>query len=87
MGYWEDENTLAVRTTGMNFPYYDQSGLRQSPDAEIVERWTLTDAGNALEYELTVIDPTTFVKPVVQSKTWHWAPERSVEPYNCVEEL
>jgi hypothetical protein len=68
----------------MNFPYYDQSGLPPSPDAEIVERWTLADAGNALEYELTVIDPATFVKPVIQTKTWYWAPDRTVEPYNCL---
>ena len=86
VGHWENDKTLTVRTTGMNFPFYDQTGLRQSPDAEIVERWSLTDGGNALEYELTVIDSATFVRPVVQSKTWHWAPERTVQPYDCVEE-
>ena len=82
-GYWEGDDTLAVRTTGMNFPYYDQSGLAQTPEAEIVERWTLIDEGNALRYELTVTDPATFVRPVVQTKTWHWAPDRQIEPYNC----
>ena len=75
-GYWQDDNTLVVRTTGMSYPYYDQSGLPQSPDAEILERWTLADDGNALRYELTVIDPAAFARPVVQTKTWHWAPDR-----------
>ena len=83
VGHWEDDSTLVVRTTGMNFPYYEQSGLAQTPEAEIVERWTLTDEGNALVYELTVIDPATFVTPAVKSKTWHWAPDREVETYNC----
>ena len=87
-GYWED-GTLVVRTTGMNFPYYDQSGLPQTSDAELVERWTLMDEGNELRYELTVTDPGTFVRPVVQAKTWHWAPNRQIEPFNCdpVQEL
>ena len=81
-GHWED-STLVVRTTGMNYPYYDQTGLPQTSDAEIVERWTPMDEGNALRYELTVIDPATFVRPVVQAKTWHWAPDGEIEPYNC----
>jgi len=72
-----------VRITGMNFPYYDQSGLPQSPDAEIVERWTVADEGNRLLYELTVIDPASLVRPVVQTKTWRWAPDQEVHPYNC----
>ena len=83
-GYWEDDNTLVVRTTGMNFPYYDQSGLAQRPEsAEIVERWTLINDGHQLHYELTVIDPEIFVEPVVQTKTWAWSAERRVQPYNC----
>ena len=83
-GHWEDENTLVVRTTGMNFPYYDQSGLPQRPEsAEIVERWTVINDGHQLHYELTVTDPEIFVEPVVQTKTWAWSAERRVEPYNC----
>ena len=83
MAHWEGGNTLEVRTTGMNFPYYDQSGLAQTADAEVVERWTPNDAGDELQFEMTIIDPATFVKPVVQTKTWYWAPDRHVEPYNC----
>ena len=83
VGHWEGGNTLEVRTTGMNFPYYDQSGLAQTADAEVVERWTLNDAGDELQFEMTIIDPATFVKPVVQTKIWYWAPDRHVEPYNC----
>ena len=82
-GHWEDENTLVVRTSGMNFPYFDQSGLPQRPEAEIVERWTPINGGDQLHYELTVIDPDMFVEPIVQTKTWSWSSERKVEPYNC----
>jgi len=82
-GYWDGDGALVVRTSGMNFPYYDQSGLPQSPDAEIVERWSLADHGNQLLYELTVFDPEHFVKPVRQTKTWRWAPDQKVHPYNC----
>ena len=88
-GYWEDENTLVVRTTGMNFPYYDQSGLPQLPGAEIVERWTLINNGNQLRYELTVTDPEIFLKPVTQAKNWNWSSTQKVKPFNCdqIEEL
>ncbi len=82
-GQWEDQNTLVVRTTGMNFPFYDQSGLLQHADAEIVERWTLVDEGNELHYELTVHDPATFIKPVVQNKHWRWTGTSKIEPFNC----
>ena len=83
VGHWEGGGTLVVRTTGMRYPYYDQTGLPQSPDAEIVERWTLAEQGNVLRYELTVNDPATFVRPAVQTKTWYWAPDRQIVPYNC----
>ena len=82
-GRWEDVNTLVVHTTGMNFPYYDQSGLPQRAEAEIVERWTLINDGDQLHYELTVIDPDMFAEPVVQTKTWSWSSSRKVQPYNC----
>lgn len=82
-GRWDDDGSLVVRTTGMSFPYYDQSGLPQSADAEIIERWTLADEGNQLLYQLTVVDPETFEKPVVQTKTWNWAPDQEVSAYNC----
>ena len=83
VGHWEDGKTLVILTTGMNFPYYDQSGLAQTADAEVVERWTLNDAGDELQFEMTITDPATFAKPVVQGKTWYWAPDRHVEPYDC----
>ena len=67
----------------MNFPYLDQSGLPQRPEAEIIERWTLINDGDQLHYELTVIDPDIFVEPIVQTKTWSWSSDRRVEPYNC----
>lgn len=82
-GHWADEHTLVVRTTGMNFPAYDQSGLPQHWDAEIVERWTLINNGNQLRYELTVHDPKTFVEPAVQTKTWNWSSTQKVKPYDC----
>ena len=84
-GHWEEGTTLVVKTTGMSFPYYDQSGLPQSASAEITEKWKLADEGNQLLYELTVVDPATFVKPVTQTKTWNWAPDQEVSEYHCDE--
>jgi hypothetical protein len=84
VGKWENDNrTLVVRTTGMNFPYYDQGGLPQTAEAELIERWTLRGEGNALRYELTAIDPATFTQPITQATTWAWRPGVKIERYNC----
>lgn len=83
-GRWEG-NTLVVRTSGIDWPYFDQWGLRQSPDVVSVERFTLDDAGSRLEYSLTVTDPWLFTEPVTLTKSWRWLPGDRVLPFNCTE--
>ena len=39
---WEDENTLVVETTRINFPYMDLGGTGQSDQVRIVERYKLS---------------------------------------------
>jgi hypothetical protein len=57
-GRW-DGSTLVVDTTN----YTDKTNVRgSSPELHLVERFTRTDA-NALLYEFTVDDPSSFVKP------------------------
>ena len=48
-----------------------------------MERFTLTDDGSRLEYEMTVTDPATFTEPVVLTKSWAWRPNDEVRPYDC----
>jgi hypothetical protein len=83
-GEWEGR-TLVVRTDGINWPYFDQWGLLQSPEVQTVERFTPDAAGSRLDYELTVTDSWLFTEPVTLSKSWRWLPGDRVLPYNCTE--
>jgi len=57
-GHWEG-NTLVVETTNFsNRTLYRGA----SENMKLVEHFTVVDA-NTLDYEFTVIDPTTFVRP------------------------
>ena len=81
-GRWED-NTLVVRTTRSDWPWFDVVGIPQSLDSEMVERFTLSEDGSRLDYSLTVTDPANFTEPVTVSKFWVWYPEMTVEPFQC----
>ncbi len=57
-GHWEDD-TLVVETTNFNGKWSLRGG---GPNLYLVERFTVTDTGT-LEYEYTVHDPESFVRP------------------------
>jgi hypothetical protein len=82
VGRW-DKETLVVETTGIDYPHFDKTGIRQSTAVRTVERFTLSDDGSRLDYEMTVTDPETFTEPVVLTKSWVWRPNDEVRPYDC----
>lgn len=84
VGHW-DGSTLVVRTTRVNWPYFDHFGMiSQSDAAEMTERFTVSDDGDRLVYELTVTDPVTFTQPVSGRWVLVWRPDLVVERYECV---
>jgi hypothetical protein len=78
-----DGNALVVTTTRISWPFFSQLGIRQSPAVEIVERFTPSDDGSRLDYEMTVTDPATFTRPVVLRQYWLWLPTVTLLPYEC----
>jgi len=82
VGHWE-EDVLVVETTGVDYPWFNKTGIPQSDVVRIVERFELNADGSRLEYEMTVTDPATFTEPVVLSKTWAYRPNDEVRPYQC----
>ncbi len=85
VGRW-DGSTLVVATTGISYPYLDEHGTPQSDAVEVVEHFTLTEAGRYLDWSATVTDPETFTEPVVVFTTrWEWLPGESLQPYDCAE--
>lgn len=82
VGIWEGD-VLVVETSGIDYPWFNKTGIPQSSAAHIVERFSLTQDGSRLEYEMTVTDPATFTEPVVLTKSWGWRPNDEVRPYDC----
>ena len=82
VGRWEGR-TLAVATSRINWPYFSQLGIPQTPNVAIVERFTPSEDGSRLDYEMTVIDPATFTRPVVLSQYWLYLPDVELLPYEC----
>jgi hypothetical protein len=86
VGHWE-AGTLVVRTTRVNWPFFDHLGrIPQSDAAEMTERFTVSDDGNRLVYNLTVNDPASFTQAVTGKWVLGWRPDLVVEPYECVAE-
>jgi len=82
VGRW-DGKTLLVTTTKISWPWFSQLGIPQSSDVVIVERFTPSDDGSRLDYEMTVTDPVNFTRPVVLSTHWFWLPSVRLMPYHC----
>lgn len=81
-GTW-DGNDLVVTTTRVNWPFFDNVGTRQSEDVKITERFTLSGDQTRLDFEVTVVDETTFTEPAVLRGYW-LALGDSIAVYDCV---
>ena len=81
-GRWE-EGALVVETVNIDSPGFDGLGTPQSRELVAIERFSLIDDQDRLEYQLTVTDPITFTRPVEMTRYWIWRPEISVKPWDC----
>ena len=81
-GRWEN-NTLVVTTTRINESFFDDVGTPQSEDVEVVERFTLSEANDRIDYMAVVTDPGTFVEPATLTGTWTWNPGEEIKPFQC----
>jgi hypothetical protein len=81
-GRWEGK-TLVVTTSGVTPREFDETGLRRTPAARYVERFTLSADGSRLNYSVTVTDPEVFTRPVEFKRSWVWRPDEKVMPFNC----
>ena len=84
VGRWEGR-TLVVETDRISWRNFSQSGLLQSEAVKVIERFTPSEDGARLDYELTTTDPTLFTEPAVLTKSWVWGPGDRVLPFDCTE--
>ena len=85
VGRWEGD-TLVVRTTRINWPYFNRVGAPQTESVIVDERFTVVDDGNRLDYVMTVTEPGTLVEPFVWEAHWNWQQGEAVGLYDCTVE-
>ena len=85
VGRWEDDRTLVVETSRINWPYFDTQGTPQSEDVRVLERYTLSEDQSRLDFHMTIIDPATFTEPATFDKYW-LAMGGELLHYECVVE-
>ncbi len=82
-GKWEG-NDLVVETSRIDAPALDDLGTPMHSSIRLVERFSLSDDQERLDYDITIVDPVTFTQPLELSRYWIWRPELKVNEWNCV---
>jgi hypothetical protein len=84
IGRWENDRTLVVTTTHMNWGHFDGLGVPITASTEMVERFTVSPQGDRLDYSVTFTEPAVFTEPVTLGKHWVWYPDAVVGTYDCL---
>lgn len=84
VGHWEDDRTLVVTTTNMNWGHLDGQGIPSSTSAVTVERFVLSPQGDRLDYTMSYSDPENVIEPLTFGKHWVWYPDSVVGAYDCL---
>lgn len=69
-GHWEDNNTLIIETTRINFPYMDLTGVKQSEAVSIVETYVLSDDESQVEFTVVINDPVMLKDAYIKRGLW-----------------
>jgi len=83
VGYWEDENTLVVDTTHINYPFFNRVGISSGPDLSVHERFIVDDEAGKLHYFTTITDPWALTEPYTKELLWTWVPGQQLGSYGC----
>ena len=83
IGHWENENTLVVETSLVNFPYMNLGGIGQSEQMTMQEIYTLSEDETQMHYKVTVRDPIMLSAPYIQTGVWIDLDE-GIDDYDCV---
>jgi hypothetical protein len=81
-GRW-DNGVLVVETDRIDTPYFSSAGIPLSRAARTVERFSLSNEGRRLVYNLTVTDPATFTAPAEAMRAWVARDGEEVLPFDC----
>jgi hypothetical protein len=85
LGRWGN-GSLIVDTSNINYPYFNRVGVAQSELVATSERFTVSDNGLRLDYELTITDPNTLTESVNWSTHYLSGRGEVIRPYECTVE-
>lgn len=69
-GVWEDDKTLFIETSRINYPYWSLDGTIQSDAMSVTERYALSEDQTRLDLHMTADDPVTFTRTATYQ--WHF---------------
>ncbi|MEE2783361.1 MAG: hypothetical protein VYE04_08370 [Pseudomonadota bacterium] len=81
-GYW-DGATLVIKTSLLSANVRDFRGEPTSDRAQMIERYTLSENGSALNLVVELHDPMYYRRPAVRRRQWVRNPEARIFPYEC----
>jgi hypothetical protein len=85
VGHWEGNDTLVIDTVNFNGrTRLDTIGHPHSDQLHLVQRFTRPDLGH-IAYQMTVEDPKTYTKPIVNTRTFTLRPDWEMMEYSCEE--
>ena len=83
VGQWED-STLVVRTTGIDWPYFNGTGVPLSSDAVVVERFEISADGSYLTMSTETTDPEYLAEGFFLAHPRYALLGEELEEFNCV---
>jgi hypothetical protein len=83
-GRW-DGRSLVVDTNSVETPFLSSQGVPLGSGARFVERFTPSDDGSRLDYNVEITAPEALTRPVVVERSWVFRPGEHVLPFDCVE--
>ena len=85
VGYWEDDYTFVVETTGMAAETWaTETGYPHSVDAVVTERFHRSSQ-NDLTVTTSMVDPTLYTRPVDMGEVYfRWSPRQTFFDFSCV---
>ena len=81
-GYW-DGSTLVIETQLLAANVRDFRGEPTSDDAQMVERYKLSEDGQTLSLVVELHDPTNYQRPAIRRRQWVRNPDTEIFPYEC----
>ncbi len=83
VGRWEDDSTLVLTTTNIDWPYFNRVGVPQSDAVEVRERFVVDEEAGRLNYRISITDPATLTAPYEYDALWIWEPNEVLGRYDC----